>query len=110
MIKSLNNFLVIVINNFCYPYFFFFSINLLFRLRLVGGGVTSPDNLLPSGESFIRNYLIGKRWLDRWQIPYLDTYWMPDNFGHDSQLPIVLNAMGAQGINFPLHLNEHLRD
>src|SRR5262245_25852396 len=33
-------------------------------LRIVGGGVTSPDSLLPSGEAFIRDYLVGKTWLD----------------------------------------------
>jgi alpha-mannosidase len=60
--------------------------------------VTSPDDLLSSGESFIRNYLVGKLWLDRYNIPWLDTYWLPDNFGHDSQLPVLLNALGAKGM------------
>src|SRR5574337_527468 len=32
-------------------------------LRIVGGGITSPDNLLPSGEAFIRDYLIGTSWV-----------------------------------------------
>jgi alpha-mannosidase len=77
---------------------------------MVGGGVTAPDDLIPSGESFIRNYLIGKKWLDRWQIPWVDTYWLPDNFGHDSQLPVVLNALGAKGILLPFQLLVFIND
>src|SRR5262245_55228299 len=30
------------------------------RLVLLGGGLTSPDNLLCNGEAFIRNYLMGR--------------------------------------------------
>src|SRR5439155_9683307 len=33
-------------------------------LRIVGGGITSPDSLLPPGEAFIRDYLVGKHWVD----------------------------------------------
>ena len=70
------------------------------NLRIVGGGITSPDNLLPSGEAFIRNYLIGKLWVDaNLQLP-LDQAWLPDDFGQDSQLPVLLSAMGFQGVGF----------
>src|SRR5262249_35694542 len=34
------------------------------NLRIVGGGITSPDSLLPTGEAFIRDYLVGKTWVD----------------------------------------------
>ncbi|MFN8642543.1 MAG: hypothetical protein U0802_13145 [Candidatus Binatia bacterium] len=33
-------------------------------LRIVGGGITSPDNLLPNGETFLRDYLVGKTRVD----------------------------------------------
>ena len=28
-------------------------------LRIAGGGITSPDNLIPHGEAFLRDYLVG---------------------------------------------------
>ena len=69
-------------------------------LRIVGGGITSPDSLLPPGESFIRDYLVGKSWVDATLGLPIRAAWLPDDFGHDSQLPIVLNAMGLGGVGF----------
>jgi alpha-mannosidase len=83
-----------------------------------GGGITSPDNLLPHGESFIRNYLVGKKFLDEHGITWnslgnrekkirLKCYeftcyyiaWLPDDFGHDSQLPVMLKAMNMRAVS-----------
>jgi alpha-mannosidase len=69
-------------------------------LRIVGGGITSPDSLLPPGESFIRDYLVGKTWVDATLGLPIRQAWLPDDFGHDSQLPIVLEAMGLDGVGF----------
>ncbi len=69
-------------------------------LRIVGGGITSPDNLLPSGEAFIRDYLVGKTWVDATLGLPIRQAWLPDDFGHDAQLPIMLEAMGFQGVGF----------
>ncbi len=69
-------------------------------LRIVGGGITSPDSLLPPGESFIRDYLVGKTWVDSTLHLPIRQAWLPDDFGHDSQLPIVLEAMGLDGVGF----------
>jgi alpha-mannosidase len=69
-------------------------------LRIVGGGITSPDSLLPPGESFIRDYLVGKTWVDATLGLPIRQAWLPDDFGHDSQLPIVLEAMGFDGVGF----------
>jgi alpha-mannosidase len=69
-------------------------------LRVVGGGITSPDNLLPHGECFIRNFLIGKRWVDDALGLPIRQAWIPDDFGHDSQLPVALEAMGLQSAGF----------
>jgi len=69
-------------------------------LRIVGGGITSPDNLLPSGEAFIRDYLVGKTWVDaNLGVPIREA-WLPDDFGHDAQLPVVLEAMGLAAVGF----------
>lgn len=60
----------------------------------LGAGISTPDNLLPHGEVFIRNYLEGKAVLREFGLPMSYTCWIPDDFGHDPQLPIVLKAMG----------------
>jgi len=72
------------------------------RLCLMGGGITSPDNLLSHGEAFIRTYLLGTQWLA--SLGLADSRaplaWLPDDFGHDPQLPVVLAAMGIQAVGF----------
>jgi len=72
------------------------------NLRFTGGGITSPDNLLTHGETFIRDYLIGNKWLaDNCPgLPAPMTAWIPDDFGHDPQLPVVLQAMGFIAAGF----------
>lgn len=70
------------------------------KLRIVGGGMTSPDNLLSHGETFIRDYLVGKTWMDGTVGLPLRQAYLPDDFGHDSQLPVLLEAMGFQGVSF----------
>lgn len=69
-------------------------------LRIVGGGITSPDNLLPNGEAFVRDYLVGKTWVDAALALPIRQAWLPDDFGHDAQLPIVLAAMGLEAVAF----------
>lgn len=69
-------------------------------LRIVGGGITSPDNLLPHGETFIRDYLVGKTWIDATLGLPVRAAWLPDDFGHDAQLPSVLQAMGLDAVGF----------
>jgi len=70
------------------------------RLRIVGGGITSPDNLLPHGETFIRDFLVANQWLKKVNLPWSQQVWLPDDFGHDPQLPVMLQAMDALGVGF----------
>ena len=72
-----------------------------------GGGITSPDNQLPHGEAFLRNFLLGHQWLASaygsqgiTDPPTITQAFMPDDFGHDPQLPVMLAAMGFVGIGF----------
>ncbi len=68
--------------------------NLKEQLSIEGGGITSPDNLLPHGEAFIRNYLVGLAWQQATLgLPSIYAY-IPDDFGHDAELPVMLEAMG----------------
>lgn len=72
------------------------------RLCLMGGGVVSPDNLVSHGEAFIRNYLLGADWLAALGLEASrdPLAWLPDDFGHDPQLPVVLAAMGFTAVAF----------
>jgi alpha-mannosidase len=69
--------------------------------NISSGGIVSADNLLSHGEAFIRNYLIGRQWVEGALgiTPSLQM-WIPDDFGHDAQLPVVLQAMGFMGAGF----------
>ncbi len=71
-------------------------------LRFTGGGITSPDNLVSHGEAFIRTYLLGNLWLaaNCPGVPTPVTAWLPDDFGHDPELPVVLRAMGMVAAGF----------
>jgi alpha-mannosidase len=78
----------------------YYSKGLSKLLFIEGGGITSPDNLLPHGEAFIRNYLCGAGWLSP-TLGLSSTFsYLPDDFGHDAQLPVVLAAMGFSGVSF----------
>ena len=70
------------------------------RLIIIGGGITSPDNLLPNGECFFRNYVVGLHWMRSASLPWTRCVWLPDDFGHDSQLPATLAAMDALAVGF----------
>jgi alpha-mannosidase len=66
------------------------------HLRIVGGGMVSPDCLLSSGEGFLRNYLLGKLWLAEHfpNLLPLKHCWLPDDFGQDPELPVAVKALG----------------
>jgi alpha-mannosidase len=70
--------------------------------RIVGGGITSPDSLVCSGEGFIRNYLLGRLWLGQTfpDLLPLKHCWIPDDFGQDPELPVVVQAMGMRSVGF----------
>jgi alpha-mannosidase len=69
-------------------------------LHMVGGGITSPDSLLNHGEAFIRNFLVGQGALRRNGLPNITNIWVPDDFGHDGQLPVMVRAMGLGAAGF----------
>jgi alpha-mannosidase len=70
------------------------------KFSLLGGGMTSPDNQVAHSEVFIRNYLIGREYLD--SVGPVDNIfpvaWVPDDFGHSPQLPVLVEALGMSAI------------
>jgi alpha-mannosidase len=67
------------------------------RWEVVGGTWIEPDGNLPSGESFVRQFLYGKRYFkERFGLD-IDVAWFPDSFGLAWTLPQI---MKKSGINF----------
>lgn len=60
---------------------------------LVGPWYVLSDEFLVSGESLVRNLLLGRRIASRYGRP-MDVGYLPDTFGHPSQMPQVLAGFG----------------
>ena len=62
----------------------------------VGPWYVLPDEFLVSGESIIRNLIIGHRVAGEFGRP-LQLGYLPDQFGHIAQMPQVLKGFGIDG-------------
>jgi alpha-mannosidase len=56
-----------------------------------------PDEFLVSGESLIRNIQLGRKLVREWGAEPSNAGWVCDIFGHNSQLPQLLNLFGIRG-------------
>jgi len=72
------------------------------NFQVIGGGMTSPDCLVCSGEGFVRNYLVGNLWLSQAlpTVPPRPHCWIPDDFGQGPELPVLLQALGFVSVGF----------
>ncbi len=70
-------------------------------LRIVGGGMTSPDTLLPETELLFRDFLYGARFAeDTLGAQPPTSAWLPDSFGHAATTPDMLAAAGYTSVAF----------
>jgi alpha-mannosidase len=53
-----------------------------------------PDEFLVSGESHVRNLMLGNRMSEKLGFTNLDVGYIPDTFGHISQMPQILQGFG----------------
>lgn len=67
--------------------------------RVVGGGMTTPDTLLPTEEALIRDYLLGAVIAERLGARPRAA-WLPDSFGHSPTVPDLLSAAGFTSVGF----------
>ncbi|KAJ7760032.1 glycosyl hydrolases family 38 N-terminal domain-containing protein [Mycena metata] len=76
------------------------AFNNMEQFSLLGGGITSPDNQVTHSEVFIRNYLTGREYLDSVNLTHtiFPVAWLPDDFGHSPQLPVLIEALGMKAI------------
>lgn len=70
------------------------------RLQIAGGTDSMHDNNIPSGESIVRQYLLGKSYF-RDALGYdVTTGWGLDTFGHNAQMPQILKLAGMKSYWF----------
>jgi alpha-mannosidase len=70
------------------------------RLELAGGMWTEGDANLSSGEALSRSFLLGQRYFKSRFDRMANIGWLPDNFGHISQLPQMLKLAGCKYFYF----------
>lgn len=70
------------------------------RLEPVGGMWTEGDENMPSGEALSRSFLLGQRYFQSRFGRMAQIGWLPDDFGHISQMPQILNLAGCNYFYF----------
>ena len=70
------------------------------RLELAGGMWTEGDMNLSSGEAISRSFLLGQRFFQSRFGQMAKVGWLPDNFGHISQMPQILKLAGCDYFYF----------
>ena len=70
------------------------------RLELGGGMWTEGDMNLSSGEAITRSFLLGQRFFQSRFGKMAKVGWLPDNFGHISQMPQILKLAGCDYFYF----------
>lgn len=70
------------------------------RLRIVGGGISSPDTVLPSGEALLRDWYEGFDWVEQHLGVRPVSAWQPDSFGHAPSVPKILEHLGVRYVGF----------
>ncbi len=62
----------------------------------VGPWYILPDEFLVTGESMIRNFLIGQDVLKTLKLPSMKIGYLPDMFGHNAYTPSLLKGLGLE--------------
>jgi alpha-mannosidase len=70
------------------------------RLAIVGGNDVMLDVNIPSGESWVRQALYGKRYYQRELGVDVTVGWALDTFGHHAQMPQLLKLAGYKSYWF----------
>ncbi|OLY77648.1 Alpha-mannosidase G [Smittium mucronatum] len=63
---------------------------------LVGGTWVEMDCNLPSGESLVRQFLLGQRFFQEHFGVTSKLFWLPDTFGYAAQIPQIVKQTGGE--------------
>jgi len=66
------------------------------RFIPVGGTWIEPDCNIPSGESLVRQFLIGQRFFEKEFGSICREFWNPDVFGYSGALPQIMRGAGIR--------------
>ncbi|CAG0887056.1 unnamed protein product [Cyprideis torosa] len=66
------------------------------RFIPVGGTWIEMDGNIPSGESFIRQFLHGQKFFEEEFNMRCQEFWLPDTFGYSPQIPQMIRHMGMR--------------
>ncbi len=61
-----------------------------------GGTWIEPDCNIPSGESLVRQFLVGQRFFKEEFGAYCKEFWNPDVFGYSASLPQIMQGAGIR--------------
>ncbi|KAI5786447.1 glycosyl hydrolases family 38 N-terminal domain-containing protein [Peziza echinospora] len=64
------------------------------RFETIGGSWVEHDTNMPSGESLVRQFLLGQRYFESRFGARCKTFWLPDTFGYSAQLPQLCRLAG----------------
>jgi alpha-mannosidase len=64
--------------------------------EIVGGTWVEPDGNMPSGESLVRQFLLGKRYFREKFGVDVKIAWFPDSFGYAWTLPQIMRKSGIE--------------
>jgi len=70
------------------------------RIEVCGGQWVEPDNLIPAGETLVRQNLYGQRYFQQTFGKKARVSWNPDAFVHGHTLPQLLVKSGLEGYYF----------
>ncbi len=70
------------------------------RLQIVGGTDVMPDVNMPSGESFVRQIQLGRRYFRERLGLDVTVGWQLDTFGHHAQIPQIMRLAGYHSFWF----------
>ncbi|KAJ2811264.1 Glycoside hydrolase, 38 vacuolar alpha mannosidase [Coemansia furcata] len=62
----------------------------------IGATWVECDCNMPSGESLVRQFLLGQHFFKEHFGEISDVFWLPDTFGYASQLPQIVRLAGAK--------------
>ena len=77
---------------------------------IIGPWYVMPDEFLVSGESLVRNIIKGFDICKSYGAPPMKCGYVPDIFGHNSQMPQILGGFGIQSAVLYRGVGDYLKD
>ena len=70
------------------------------KIEIAGGEYLMADTMLPTGETLIREILVGKRYVKEKFGVDVPVMWQADSFGMNAQLPQIYKKLGYKYVAF----------